>query len=289
MRWIPPGEFTQGSRKSEAGRLPNETVREVVLTRGYWLADTPCTQQLWTAAMGKQPSRFRSPTRPVEQVGFQDVQAFLERLRSNAGLEFRLPREAEWEAACRAGTLTATYAGDLVIHGQRNAPQLDAIAWYGGNSGVDFDLEDGHDTKDWNEMQYPTAQAGTRRVKLKRPNAHGIYDMLGNVWEWCNDWYEEYGPSPVIDPAGPEQGSERVVRGGSWFSRARICRSAQRNAFPPEFRYHYLGFRLARGPEGKESETGAHKAPLRTQARDAPGSKRARPWRSKKGRGNKKR
>ena len=186
------------------------------------MAETPCTQNLWTAVMDDNPSQFKSPDRPVEQVSFDDVQVFLQRLNEQTpSFGLSLPTEAQWEYACRAGTETATYAGDLVIAGERNAPMLDAIAWYGGNSGVDFDLEEGSDSSDWKGKQYPHTTAGTRAVRRKQPNPWGLFDMLGNVYEWCSDRTEfppeDYGSDPQTDPAGPAVGDERVIRGGSWY------------------------------------------------------------------------
>ena len=145
MRWIAPGTFVMGSPENEEGRRNSEGPQhQVTLTQGFWMADTPCIQALWSLVMDDQnPSRFTSPDRPVEQVSWEDVQTFLQRLNEQqAALALMLPTEAQWEYACRAGTVAATYAGDLEIRGARNAPILDAIAWYGGNSGADFDLED---------------------------------------------------------------------------------------------------------------------------------------------------
>ena len=157
LRWISPGRFRMGSPEDEPGRYDDEGPRhQVTLTQGFWLFDTPCTQALWEAVMGKNPSRFQSPTRPVEQVSWDDVQQFLDQTNAKIpDLNLVLPSEAQWEYACRAGTETAIYTGELAILGENNAPALDPIAWYGGNSGVEFDLENGYDSSGWPEKQYP--------------------------------------------------------------------------------------------------------------------------------------
>lgn len=249
FRWIPPGRFLRGSPESDSGRFDNEGPQhEVTLTEGYWLAEAPCTQALWQAVTGENPSEFRSPRRPVEQVSWNDCQDFLRALNERVrGLEARLPTEAEWERACRAGTTTSTYAGELEILGGNNAPLLHDIAWYGGNSGLDFDLDNGWDSSSWLEKQFEHSKAGTREVRQKAPNGWGLYDMLGNVWEWCADWHGEYSGGPLIDPRGPDKGSARVVRGGSWFTDAWRVRCAARDAIPPADRGDSVGFRLARG------------------------------------------
>ncbi len=253
MRWVPPGTFTMGSPETEAGRWKDEGPQhEVVLSRGYWLADTPCTQALWQAVMGSNPSRFVSPERPVENVSWDDCQVFLAKLAGRVhGLGARLPTEAEWERACRAGTTQATWLGDLEILGKNNAPLLDPIAWYGGNCGVDFDLDNGHDITGelWKEKQYQQTKGGTHPVRFKQPNPWGLFDMLGNVLEWCSDWFGKYGSEQAIDPTGPATGSYRGYRGGSWSSYARVVRAAGRDAGTPGYRFLDLGFRLARGQE----------------------------------------
>jgi len=247
LRWIPPGQFVMGSPKKEAGRYDDETPHRVTLTRGFWLFDTPVTQALWEAVMGSNPSRFKSPDRPVENVSWDDCQKFIVRLNGEMpGLQLRLPTEAQWEYACRAGTAMATYSGDLKIKGENNAPLLDEIAWYGGNSGVDFELENGYDSSTWPEKQYDHRRAGSHPVALKAPNAWGLYDMLGNVWEWCEDWYAEYSGADEIDPRGHAVGARRVIRGGSWNNFARNVRAAVRNHYEPGDRDYDLGFRCAR-------------------------------------------
>jgi formylglycine-generating enzyme required for sulfatase activity len=250
MRWIPPGRFMMGSPESENGRRDKgEILHEVALTHGFWLAETDCIQELWSAVMpGKNPSQFKSPDRPVEQVSWNDCKEFLDALnRLVPGLDVRLPSEAQWEYACRAGTKEATYAGDLEILGECNVPALDPIAWYGGNSGVDFELDNGADSSRWPDKQYPHARAGTHPVKKKVPNSWGLYDMLGNVWEWCEDRYGEYTRESVVDPEGAKTGVFRVLRGGSWRSDGRDLRSAYRNDFDPARANRIVGFRFSRG------------------------------------------
>jgi sulfatase modifying factor 1 len=261
FRWCPPGSFRMGSPKKEAGRDDDEGPQhEVTLTQGYWMADSPVTQGLWLAVMGENPSEFADPAhldRPVESVDWNQATRFcaqLEERLQRAGLGddgrvFRLPSEAEWEYACRAGTQTATYAGDLTLRGENDAPELDAIAWYGGNSGVGYDLAGGYDSSAWPKKQHPHSQAGTRVVKQKAPNAWGLYDTLGNVWVWCADAVEVgkgYAGGARVDPLG-EAGPNRAFRGGSWINDARYARAADRSADGPSRRLGILGLRLSRG------------------------------------------
>ncbi|MCH9650961.1 MAG: formylglycine-generating enzyme family protein [Deltaproteobacteria bacterium] len=253
MRWIPPGEFSMGSPEEEAGHFANERQHQVTLTKGLWLGNTQCNQALWQEVTGENPSKFKSEKRPVEEVSWQEAKGFLEELKVRVkGLSPRLPTEAEWEWACRAETRRATYAGDLEILGLHNAPILDSIAWYGGNSGVDFDLDNGADISSdaWKEKQYPeTTRAGTRIIGQKAPNPWGFYDMLGNVWEWCEDYDGPYSKDAETDPTGPAEGAGRVIRGGSWYNDARNLRAAYRNHYKPSDRAGNLGFRLAQDQE----------------------------------------
>jgi len=274
MRWIPPGRFVMGPPADEPGRYGDEGPQHpVTITRGYWLGETPVTQALWEAVTGENPSRFKTPDRPVERVSWEECQESLiaalnEAIPAEGGESFRLPTDAEWEYACRAGTTTATYAGPIETLGANNAPVLDAIAWYGGNSGVEYDLEVFASSSGWPDKQHEHSRAGSRRVGQKLPNQWGLHDMLGNVWEWCMDHAPgasmpaKYTSAAQQDPAGPATGGGRVSRGGAWDSDARDVRAAYRSANHPGGRGRDrgdLGLRLARaqgvrqdpaGPEG---------------------------------------
>jgi formylglycine-generating enzyme required for sulfatase activity len=181
----------------------------------------PVTQGQWQAVMGGNPSRF--PDRddhPVEAVSWSDSQAFCTRLGQAEGRAYRLPTEAEWEHACRAGTATPFHFGAALTTDQAN---------YNGVSGT-------HGQGLQRERTTP--------VGSFPPNAWGLYDMHGNVWEWCADWYAAYPGGDCVDPVGPSDGSKRVVRGGSWLGSARLCRSACRTKFTPASSFGYIGCRL---------------------------------------------
>jgi formylglycine-generating enzyme required for sulfatase activity len=216
--WIEPGTFVMGSPSSEVGRSDGEFQHTVTLTQGFWLSDHEVTQSEYQSVMGINPSFFKGDlNRPVETVSWEDAVRYCQRLTEReraAGLitareAYRLPTEAEWEYAARAGTREAR-------HGE-----LDAIAWWFGNSGNQ-----------------------TRPVKQKAPNAWGLYDMIGNVWEWCSDWYGAYPTGNVTDPMGASSGSDRVDRGGGWGSGTERVRSAYRDGDDPGARFT-LGFRPA--------------------------------------------
>jgi formylglycine-generating enzyme required for sulfatase activity len=220
FRWIEAGVFKMGSTE-----YASETPHDVTLTHGYWLAESACTQALWIAVMGENPASFKEDlNNPVEQVSWNDAQEFLSKLnQAIPELNARLPTEAEWEYACRAGTTTPFSFGDTITPDQVN---------YDGN------------------YPYGDAKKGLYRektvpVKSLPPNAWGLYEMHGNVWEWCNDWYDDYSSEPVTNPTGATEGTSRVMRGGSWFSSARSTRSAFRGGNAPVHRDYYVGFRFA--------------------------------------------
>ena len=233
FRWIPPTPepFLMGSPQGEHDRFHDERQHDVMLTRGYWLAETACTQALWQAVMGENPSRFRGERRPVETVCWEDAQRFCERLNAEAvgpkhdlqpDLEparFRLPTEAEWEYACRAGTTTPFSFGEDITPEQANYDGN--YPYRGGKTGL--------------------FRGETVEVASLPANPWGLYEMHGNIWEWCRD-YDGY-------PASPETGGERVLRGGGWIDGARRLRSAFRYGSAPGDRDDDFGFRLALGPE----------------------------------------
>jgi formylglycine-generating enzyme required for sulfatase activity len=218
VRWVPSGRFAMGSPLSESDRDSDEVQHEAVLTRGFFLAETECTQGQWEAVMGGNPSHFKGTDRPVEQVSWGEAEEYCRKLTAKQraegilpkGWEWRLPTEAEWEYAVRAGTTGARYG------------ELDTIAWHRGNTGSE-----------------------THPVSQKAANAWGLHDMIGNVWEWCSDWSGDYPTGSVTDPTGPNSGSSRVIRGGSWSSGARYARSALRNGDDPGNRHFLLSFRPA--------------------------------------------
>nr|WP_319495315.1 formylglycine-generating enzyme family protein [uncultured Desulfobacter sp.] len=226
FRWIRPGIFMMGSPDDEPGRDDDETLHEVTLTRGFWLADTDCPQALWQAVMKDNPSEFKRDDLPVDNVSWENCQDFLERLNSLLpGLNFGLPTEAQWEYACRAGTQTPFSFGRTISTDQAN---------FDGN----FPYADGEEGE-YRETTVP--------VKALPCNDWGLYQMHGNVYEWCRDWYGDYDLEGLVDPIGPDTGGYRVLRGGSWSDDARGLRSALRDWHGPSFRSRFIGIRLAQG------------------------------------------
>ena len=247
--WIPAGRFVMGSPEGEEGREEDERQHAVRISQGFWMGKYEVTQEEWQAVMGDNPSEFEScrPRCPVDSVSWVDVQEFIRKLNgreSGSGYRYRLPTEAEWEYAARAGSAGATPEGELRILGKQNAPVLDGQAWYGGNSGVSYG--DGYYCSDWEERQYEAEWCGPHPVGQKRANGWGLHDMLGNVWEWTADRKGNYPSGMVTDPRGPSTGSYWVIRGGGWVNYARNVRSANRSFNSPGERYNAFGFRLVR-------------------------------------------
>ena len=247
--WVPAGRFVMGSPDGEEGRDGNEVQHEVRISEGFWMGRYEVTQGEWEEVMGSNPSMIKAcgPRCPVEQVSWFDAEEFIRRLNrreAGSGYAYRLPTEAEWEYAARAGSTGATPEGELRILGKNNAPVLDGQAWYAGNAGVTY--ASGRDCSKFEETQYEVGRCGTHPVGLKRGNAWGLYDMLGSVWEWTGDWYGAYPSGMVTDPRGPSTGSDRVARGGGWRGLARVVRSADRSYASPGDRSHDIGFRLVR-------------------------------------------
>jgi formylglycine-generating enzyme required for sulfatase activity len=240
---IPKGTFMMGSPESEKEREPDEVQHEVTLSKDFYLGVTEITQAQYQKVMGENPSYFQgdeiqgeSSNHPVEQVSWEDAVEFCKKLSAlpeerKAGRVYRLPSEAEWEYACRAESKSAYSFGD-----ERDS--LDDYAWHYKNGDV---------------KSHPVGQ--------KKPNAWGLYDMHGNVWEFCSDWYGEYPKGAISDSDGPREGSGRVVRGGSWGGGTASCRSANRGGSDPSDRGGHGGFRVALSfPEiPKQAEPGQDK------------------------------
>jgi len=217
---LEPGEFIMGSPLLEEQRHEDEPMHRVRITKPFYIAKYETTQALWMHVMKENPSCYKNMKNPVEQVVWDEVQKFLERLNKMVpGGGFRLPTEAEWEYACRAGTTTRYSFGD-------DEAALGRHAWHSDNSG-----------------------GKTHEVGTREPNLWGLCDMYGNVWEWCQDWFDTYqfnAGGVVEDPVGAGSGKHRVCRGGSWLNYNNECRSAYRGFFSPDYRSSICGFRLAR-------------------------------------------
>ena len=226
------GTFTMGATSEMTDPDNDEKPTHQVTLSSYYIGETEVTQALWTAVMGNNPSYFKGDNLPVEEVSWEDCQTFIGKLNSLSGKRFRLPTEAEWEYAARGGNKSrhTQYSGSSII---------DEVAWYWQNSGGKYL------TGDWDDGKIKANNCRTHYVKTKKPNELGLYDMSGNVWEWCQDWYGSYGSNALTNPTGPGSGSYRVNRGGCWDDCERHCRSSIRNGNSPGNRNCYLGFRLA--------------------------------------------
>ena len=226
MAWCPPGSFLMGSPESEKQRDKDETQHRVTVTQGFWLGQTEVTQAQWKAVMDSNPSNFVGDTLPVDSVSWDDAIEFIKRLNAKVGKEvYRLPTEAEWEYACRAGTNTPFHTGKNLTTDQAN---------YNGNYPYA-----GFPKGEYREKTLP--------VGSFPGNAWGLQDMHGNLWEWCQDWKGDYAAGEQVDPGWPDSGARRVLRGGSWVGGGGGCRSAYRGGSTPGYRNHHIGFRLARG------------------------------------------
>ncbi|MGL6225553.1 MAG: formylglycine-generating enzyme family protein [Thermoguttaceae bacterium] len=214
FRWCPPGTFEMGSPRSETDRDENESQHQVTLTKGFWMLETEVTQGMWESEMDNNPSNIKGIKLPVEQVSWDDAQDYIKKLNALGvaprGYKFSLPTEAQWEYACRAGTTTQFHFGDQL-----------------------------------KEKQVNFGSSQTTVVGSYPANAWGLYDMHGNVFEWCSDWYGDYPSSSVTDPVGPSTGSLCVHRGGSWYGSVESCRSARRLRYAPSNRSSCLGLRLS--------------------------------------------
>lgn len=211
MIWVGPGQFLMGSPEHELERNPTrEKQHQVTITKGYWLAQTEFTQANWIKLMKSNPSQTISDRLPVESVSYLDVMLLIDKLNTKTGFTFRLPTEAEWEFACRAGT-TGPYSGDR-----------DMTTWHSGNA---------------NRQLHAAA--------TRLPNPWGFYDMNGNLLEWCSDWFQEDYSYDTLDPKGPITGSRRSLRGGQYTGRIRHSRAADRQSGDPSKGDFFIGFRLA--------------------------------------------
>lgn len=234
--YLPPGRFLMGSPPNEPGRGSDEQLHEVVISQGFWIGRTEVTRGQWEQVMGsierhpEKPNPFRNadPNLPIVSVSYGEIDCYMQRLEVQApGQCFRLPTEAEWEYACRAGTTTTFYTGTMVKHTQAN---FDARFPYEGDRSA-------------GTIERPTP------VGSYPPNAWGLYDFHGNVWEWTSDWYGPYTTGVATDPRGPTSGALKVIRGGSWAFNAGSARSACRYHHDPKDWGHSLGFRVVLVPK----------------------------------------
>jgi formylglycine-generating enzyme required for sulfatase activity len=219
---IPAGKFLMGSPIREEGRGNDEGQHEVTISKPFYMGVYDVTQEQYEQVMGQNPSHFKGAKNPVEMVSWDEAVEFCKKLSAKTGKTVQLPTEAQWEYACRAGSKTRfCFGNDDMDMG------LDEYGWYAGNS---------------SNVTHPVGQ--------KKPNAFGLYDMHGNVFQWCSDWYGAYPAGGVTDPTGPADGQARVFRGGSWSSNQQGCRSAFRGDNSPDTRLIIYGFRVVAAGSG---------------------------------------
>ena len=227
----PAGSFMMGSQKNELGHGSDEILHKVTLSKPFYIGIYEVTQNQYKAIEKNNPSFFKGDNKPVEQICWDDAKDFCKKLNIRyknllpKGYVFDLPTEAQWEYACRAGTTNALNNGKNLTIADGTCPNLDEVAWYSKNS-----------------------EKSSHIVGQKKPNAWGIYDMHGNVGEWCRDWCMDYTDKELVDPFGITPDSSRVNRGGGWFDIPARCRSAFRCGDEPDIGYKYLGFRVALVP-----------------------------------------
>jgi formylglycine-generating enzyme required for sulfatase activity len=222
LAWVPPGTFLMGSPPDEEGRMFDETQHRVTLSRGFWLGVYPVTQAQWRAVLGDYPSHFKGDDRPAEQVSWEDCQKFCKQLSAADGRQFRMPTEAQWEYACRAGTQTPFHFGPTISTDQAN--YYGPYVYGGGATGVH--------------------RQETTPVGRFAANAWGLYEMHGNVWEWCQDGYGPYPQRDIEDPQEIECVDRRVIRGGAWPTPPRYCRAAHRHWAESVLRDYTVGIRV---------------------------------------------
>jgi formylglycine-generating enzyme required for sulfatase activity len=239
--WIPPGNFVMGSPNEEKARIGDEMQHKVTLTKGFYMGVYTVTQEQWKEVMGNNPSQFKGEKNlPVDNVSWNDCQEFIKKLREKDKKLYRLPTEAEWEYSCRAGTKTPFHFGETISTKQAN---YNGQFIYGdGTKGI---------------FREKTTPAGSFPA-----NSWGLFDMHGNIGQWCQDWYGRYSQGEVTDPQGPEKGPARVLRGGGWAGRPENCRSACRAMNPPSDGI-FCGVRLcfSDDTQPKESPKGAATIP----------------------------